>query len=210
MKRVSSLLWIACLGCGSLENAPLRSGVIQGQLRNADASALVAVVGREDLRTTPDAEGRFELRAVPTGTVDLVIIINALESTRVSVQLEAASIADLGVVTPLSSALFEFYVLPPGGQLIVGGRIGVSGLPLSAPTSSPENEAHLRLPPGCYLFLVSAAGLGEVSVSVCGVGGGSLERRVTLPAPDGTSGHEGCTLTGCVGLLRCQADRSCQ
>lgn len=104
MKRLAAIALTALTACGSLDNEPLLTGVIRGQLAGTDASALVAVVGRDDLVTRPDAEGRFELQAVPLGSVDLLVMINAAESRRLTVEVGAASIVELGQIAPAISA----------------------------------------------------------------------------------------------------------
>ena len=210
MKRLATLLLCALTACGSLDNEPLSVGVIRGQLADADASALVSVVGRVDLVTTPDVQGRFELQGVPLGNADLFVIINARESRRLSVQVGGASIVELGSVTPELSGHFEVYVSAPGGQAVTGGTVTLVGTPLRGPIRPPEDEVEFSAPGGCYEALVSVPGLGTATVSGCLDAGGQLERRITLEAPDGSAGREGCVVTGCRGALTCQADRSCR
>ena len=210
MKRLAAIVLGALTACGSLDNEPLRVGVIRGQLAGTDASALVAVVGRDDLVTAPDLEGRFELTHVPLGSVDLLVVINARESRRLTVEVGAATIVELGPVAPAPSARFEVYVTAPGGQVVTGGTVSLVGTPLSGSIRAPENEVEFRVPAGCYEALVSVPGLGTAPVSGCVDGGALLERRLTLEAPDGTPGREGCVVTGCRGFLTCQADRSCR
>jgi hypothetical protein len=210
MKRLATTVLFALTACGSLDNEPLSVGVIRGQLANADASALVSVVGRVDLLTTPDAQGHFELQGVPLGTADLFVVINARESRRLSVQVGAASIVELGAVAPAPSAHFEVYVSAPGGQAVTGGTVSLVGTPLGGALRPPEDELEFRVPAGCYQALVSVPGLGTATVSGCVEAGGLLERRVTLEEPDGSAGREGCGVSGCKSFLTCQADRSCR
>lgn len=210
MKRLAAIVLGALSACGSLDNEPLRVGVIRGQLANTDASALVAVIGRDDLVTAPDAAGRFELQGVPLGSVDLLVVINAQQSRRLTVAVGAASIVELGPVDPAPSALVEVSVAAPGGQLVTGGTVSLVGTPLTRPIEAPEDEAEFMVPVGCYQALVSVPGLGTGTVAGCLDGGGRLRRHVTLEAPDGSPGREGCAVTGCRGVLTCQADRSCR
>lgn len=197
-------------GCGSLDNAPLRLGVIRGQLANADGSALVAIRGREDLVTSPERDGHFELKNVPVGSVELFIIVNAGESQRLIVDVGAASVTELGTVTAARSATFEVYVVAPGGQLVSSGTLALVGVPLTAAIRPQEGEAHLRVPAGCFDVVVSVPGLGSSGASGCVDAGGLLERRIALPIPDGTPGREGCPVTGCQAPLACQADLACR
>lgn len=209
MKWLLAIALVALTGCGSLDNEPLLVGVIRGQLANTDETALVAVVGRDDLVTRPDFEGRFELSQVPLGSVDLLVVINALESRRFTVEVGAASVVELGAVAPAPSAHFELYVRAPGGQRVNGGTVALLGTPLTARIRGAESEADFNLPAGCYEAQVAVAGLGTTTVSGCVDAGGRFERIITLAEPDGSPGREGCSVSGCQGLLVCQADRSC-
>lgn len=210
MKRLLAIALIALTGCGSLDNEPLLVGVIRGQLANSDDTALVAVVGRDDLVTRPDAEGRFELTSVPLGQVDLLVVINALESRRFTVQVGAASLVELGAIAPAPSAHFEIYVRAPGGQRVNGGTVALVGTPLTTRIRGSESEAEFDLPAGCYEALVTVAGLGTGNVSGCVEEAGRFEQTFTFPPPDGSPGREGCPVSGCQGVLVCQADLSCR
>ena len=210
MKRLAALSLTALTACGSLDNEPLRTGAIRGHLANTDASALVAVVGRDDLVTRPDAEGRFELWGVPLGNVDLLVVINLRESRRLTVAVSAASIVELGSVAPAASAHFELYVSSPGRQRVTGGTLVFQGTPLGGTIRAPEDEVELQVPGGCLEALVTVPGLGSQVVSSCVEAGGSFVRRITMAEPDGSPGREGCSVSGCQGLLTCQADRSCR
>jgi hypothetical protein len=210
MRTAPFIVALACfVACGSLDNEPLRTGVIRGQLANPDSGALVAVVGREDLSTRPDAEGRFELRSVPVGPRELLVLINASQSRRLSVDVGPASIVELGVVEAAPSVEFEVYVKSPGGQRVTGGTVALLGTPLVKSIKPPEDEAEFHLPPGCYEALVSVPGLGSTTVSGC-LDSAPLELDALLDVPDGSPGREGCEVTGCKGLLACQPDRSCR
>ncbi|MDP1829422.1 MAG: hypothetical protein Q8L48_39515 [Archangium sp.] len=210
MKPLLAIALLALTGCGSLDNEPLRFGVIRGQLLNTDSAALVAVVGRDDLVTQPDLEGRFELKPVPLGPAELLVVINAREARRITVEVGAASVVELGEVTPAPSAHFEVYVDAPGGQRVNGGTVALLATPFIGTIRGFEDEAEFRVPPGCYDALVTVAGLGTQTVSGCVEAGLTLEKIVTMLEPDGSPGREGCPVSGCQGLLVCQADRSCR
>ncbi len=197
------------VACGSLDNEPLRSGVIRGRLAGTDASALVAVLGRDELVTRPDAEGRFELSPVPLGKAELLVVINALQSRRLLVDVGPASIVELGAIEPAPSVEFEVYVKAPGGQRVTGGSVTLLGTPLVKSIKPPEDEAEFKVPPGCYEALVSVPGLGTATANGCVVAE-PFEQIVVLPVPDGSPGREGCVVTGCRSLLTCQADFSCR
>ena len=205
-------LLMACLGagCGSFDNQPLLTGTIRGQLANTDTSALVSVIGHEALVTAPDAEGRFALEGVPLGTAELFVVINLRESRRFTVEVGAASIVELGPVEPALSGDFEVYVKAPGGQRVTGGQAVLVGTPLVVSIKPPEDEAEFHLPAGCYETILTVPGLGSGSISGCIEAAGLFERNLLLEPPDGSPGREGCVVTGCQGLLTCQADRSCR
>lgn len=210
MTRLLSLALLTLTACGSLDNEPLRAGVIRGQLLGADARALVAVVGREDLVTRPDAQGFFELKPVPLGSVELLVVINAREARRLTVEVGAATVVELGAVEPAPTAIFEVYVKPAAGQRVTGGSVVLVGTPFSGTLKAPEDEAEFRVPAGCYEARITVAGLGSTTLSDCVDAGAYLERHITLAPPDGSAGNEGCAVSGCQGLLVCQADRSCR
>lgn len=211
MKPAALLLTFTCLGagCGSLENEPLLTGVIRGQVLGADQDALVMVLGHEELTRIPDAEGRFELVGVPVGSAELLVLINFFQSRRLTVEVGAASIVELGEVAPTLSGEFEVYLKAPGGQRVTGGRMILLGTPLSSSVRPPEDEAEVDVPAGCYDAEVRVPGLGVEVVSGCVPEGGVFKRILTFPVPDGSPGREGCPVTGCQGLLTCQADLSC-
>ena len=98
----------------------------------------------------------------------------------------------------------------PGGQRVTGGTAALVGTPLTASVKAPEDEAEFHLPAGCYEVVVTVPGLGSGTVNGCLEAGGLFERILQLEAPDGSPGREGCVVTGCQGLLTCQADRSCR
>jgi hypothetical protein len=212
MKR--SLLTIALCAlsaCGGFENEPFKVGVVRGQLGGTiDSTALVAVVGRQDLVTRPDATGRFELRNVPIGPVDLLVVTNLRESQRLSVTVGGASIVELGALTPRPSGKFEIYLSAEGGHALTNATISLVGTPFTSGVSPFENEAEFFVPAGCYDAHVVVRGLGETTVQGCVTEGGLFERRVNFGLPDGTEGREGCAVTGCEDGLTCQADRSCR
>jgi hypothetical protein len=212
MKRLMLIALTALAGCGGFENEPFKTGVLRGQLVGTDATALVSVVGHENLSARPDAAGRFELANVPLGQVDLLVIVNALQSKRFSVEVGGASIVELGVVEPRPSVKFEVHVKAPGHQWLGGGRVSLLGTPLSEPLELDfdEAEAEFYVPPGCYDAQVTVPGLGDVTRSGCVAEGESFDTTVRMPEPDGSPGREGCEVTGCPLLLTCQSDRTCR
>ena len=210
MRTLSLVLVVSLAACGSLDNDPLRTGIIRGQLEGSDLSSLIAVVSHEELVTHPDADGRFELTGVPLGNVELLVLINAQQSRRLSVEVGAASVIDLGPIAPAPSQEFEIYVNAPSGQRVTGGTVALVGTPLVKRIEAPEDEAEFSVPPGCYQAFVSVPGLGNITVDGCMEPGISFRKTITFDSPDGTPGREGCSVTGCTLALVCQADGSCR
>jgi hypothetical protein len=196
--------------CGGLDNRPFETGVIRGQVVGAEANALVAVVGHEELVTSLDPEGFFELRGVPLGPQELIVIATLRQALRFTVQVGGANVVQLGVVQTKPTVHFEVYVRAPGGQR-VAGTVFLDGTPISGAIRGFESEAEFNLPAGCYDVRAVAAGLGEERLSLC-IPDDALviERTLTMPVPDGSPGREGCVVSGCQGALMCAADLSCE
>jgi hypothetical protein len=196
--------------CGSLDNEPFKTGTLRGQMTGHDGSALVAVIGRDDLVTTPDADGRWQLVGVPLGRQDLLIIVAARQAQRVSVEVSGASTVDVGVAQPKPTVNFELYVRAPGGQR-VAGTVSLLGTPLTQTIRGIENEVHFYVPAGCYQARAVVVGLGEKVTEQClAEGAVVIERTVTMDVPDGSAGREGCVVAGCAGALSCEPDLSCR
>ena len=210
MKRSLAIALCALSACGGLENEPFKTGTIRGQLVAADANAVVAVVGQPALVTHPDSAGRFTLEAVPLGTVDLLIVVNAALSHRQPVVVGGASVVELGALEGRRSGKLELYVQSVGRHVLTGGTVSLVGLPLTSPIVAPENEAEFTVPAGCYEARVVVPGLPETTVSGCVGEAGLFEQHLDLEPPDGTPGSEGCSITGCEDGLVCQADFSCR
>lgn len=210
MKPLLPIALAVLAACGGLENAPLRTGTVRGQLTGADGRAVVGVLGNEALRTAPGPDGRFVLEGVPTGEVELLVVVNALQAQRLKVTVDSATILDVGTVQARESGAIELYAVAPGGQLLTGGTVSLVGTPFSSPIRGPENEGEMVVPAGCYQGRVAVPGLGSALSSVCVEEGRRVERRISLAPPDGSVGREGCAVTGCSAGLTCSADRSCR
>lgn len=196
--------------CGGFDNRPFSTGVVRGVVTGADDNAFVAVVGHDELVTQPDvATGAFELRGVPLGAQELLVVAMARRAVRVPIEVGGGNALELGAVEPRPTVHFELYVRAPGGQR-VAGTVFLDGTPLSNVIRGAEDEATFNVPAGCYTARAVVVGLGEKTVSECVPEGAlTFERQLLLDAPDGSAGREGCVVSGCKGGLVCDADLAC-
>lgn len=208
--RHSSFLLLLLAACGGFDNTPFQTGVVRGVITGADDQAFITVVGREELVARPDPSGAFELRDVPLGAQELLVVATARRALRVSIEVGGGDALELGALEPKPTVHFELYVRAPGGQR-VAGTVFLDGTPLSSTIHGSEDEAEFNVPAGCYTARAVVAGLGQKTLTEC-VPEGALvwERPLTLDAPDGSAGREGCVVSGCKGGLTCQPDLSCR
>ncbi|MFT3706238.1 MAG: hypothetical protein QM817_01100 [Archangium sp.] len=215
MRTHAQLLWLVMVlgsACGSLDNQPFSTGVIRGRVERFDSRAFASIVGHEELTSSLDQDGAFELRDVPLGPQEVLIVSGARAAIRLTVEVGGANAVELGVVEPKPTVHFEVHVRAPGGQR-VAGTVFLDGTPISAVIRNDgfENEVELQLPIGCYDARAVVAGLGEAKLSACIEEGAiSFERVLTMSVPDGSPGREGCVVSGCQGGLMCVADLSCE
>lgn len=204
-------LALVASACGRFDNTPFQTGVVRGVVTDADDTAFVMVVGHDELVTTPALDtGAFELRGVPLGAQELLIVATPRRALRVSVEVGGGDAVELGALEPKPTVHFEVYVRAPGNQRIAG-TVFLEGTPVSAPIRGSESEAEFNVPAGCYTARAVVAGLGEKSMTECiPEGATSWESPLTLDAPDGSAGREGCVVSGCQGGLSCQTDLACR
>lgn len=207
-RAITSALLFALAGCGGLENVPLTLGVIRGSLVGADANASVSVLGTPELAAKPDATGAFQITNVPQGNVELLAIISATTAVRMPVTVRGGAVAELGQVHPGPSGELEVEARAPSGQSVLLGKATIKGTTLSKPLNL-LGEAEFRLAVGCYVAEVDVPGLGAAEKDVCVVENVHTELEVQLAPPDGSKGREGCSVSGCLPGLSCQADGSC-
>jgi hypothetical protein len=202
---VAALLVTAC---GGLDNSPLRVGIIRGVVSDPAPDALVFVEQLPALATRPGADGRFELARVPQGEVTLVVLASPLRAERQRVVVGGASVAELGAVGAAPGVPVELEVSVPSRQSRAGAVFEVGGVPLSQRVDR-DGEVRLALPRGCLPVRVSLRGLGALEREVC-VESEPREVRFLLPAPDGSPGREGCSVTGCESGYACQSSGACE
>jgi hypothetical protein len=215
MRRAVASAVLAFLpACGGLENAPLTKGVVQGTMAGANATSLVAVVGRPELSARPQPDGRFTLAEVPAGAVELLFLFNEAAADRRRVTVTGGGVADVGVVTGQPATRLEVELRPPDN---LSARLGVVTLVGTAVQATPEErpgaayEVRFSLPAGCYLVRGEVPGLLPVEQDVCLAAGDPHEsRHLDFKSPDGTAGQRGCAVSGCVPGGVCQADGRCR
>lgn len=210
MRRLLAILCVtAFAGCGGLENVPLTLGVVRGTLAGANAQSLVAVVDHPDLYAHPDAQGVFSIADVPQGEVDLLLLANSNSAARQRVLVTGGGVANLGVVEGRPPGFLEIFLRPPNFISAAKGTVAVLGTPLTD-TVEPSGEAEFRLPSGCYVIRGAVPGLASLDRQVCLEEGDLLDVEFELPEPDGSEGHEGCGLAGCLAGTVCKSDGRCE
>lgn len=210
MRRVLATVSVTFLAaCGGLENVPLTKGVVRGSLVGANAQSLVAVIGQPELYTHPEADGSFSIADVPQGDVELLLLANSNSAARQTVTVTGGGVSNLGQVQGRPPGFLEIFLRPPNFISAAKGTVAVLGTPLTD-TVEPSGEAEFRLPTGCYVVRGAVPGLAAVDRDVCLEEGGLLDAEFELPEPDGSEGHEGCGLAGCLAGTVCKSDGRCE
>ena len=196
--------------CGSIDNAPLRVGNVRGSLTLSDPSvAVVSVVGNPDLVTSVSPGGRFELKNVPVGAVELFVLASSESALRVPVHVQGARTADLGQLAPRPGGFLELEVAAPGGQALSEASVTVEGTPLRKLRVERGGRARVGpLPEGCYAVTVYAAGFPPQAQKSCVGPGEKKPVKVDLEADPGYA-QNGCQYSGCVDGRVCAQDGRC-
>ncbi|HET9452243.1 MAG TPA: carboxypeptidase-like regulatory domain-containing protein [Aggregicoccus sp.] len=195
--------------CGSIDNAPLRVGNVRGRLTLSDpAVAVVSVVGNPDLATSVNPGGKFELRGVPAGAVELFVLASQDSAVRVPVHVHGARTADLGHVAPRPGGFLELEVVAPGAQAVSDATVTIEGTPLRKLKVEGGGARVGPLPEGCYAVTVSAAGFPPAVQQLCVGAGEQKPLKVDLKDDPGYAQH-GCQYSGCVDGTVCAADGRC-
>jgi hypothetical protein len=207
--RPKLVIAVALVGCGGLDNRPLRSGAVQGQVMNCEPSvAVVGIVGSSS-STAVDSACHFRIDDVPVGQAQLFVVATPGTALSQTITVEAASVLDLGELHAPHAATLHVKVQAPARQ-VVSGELLVPGVPLAAqPIDMGGNVSAGPFPDGCWSVTVDAAGLGQLEQMACFTGGADMSLDVTMPKPDGTKGKEGCSVSGCQAQSVCMPDGSC-
>ncbi len=164
----------------------------------------MSVIGRPELLAHAEDDGSFELVGVPQGDVDLLAIISSSRSERVQALVRGGQVTDIGTRSGRPTASIEVELRAPSHQRVSRGTVDVSGTPVELRVEDP-GEWKLRVPAGCYEVVATVPGLGTQSANVCVTEGQERSLHVSFPAPDGSPGREGCSVTGCEFGYSCQA-----
>lgn len=210
LARMIGLLGLssALLSCGGFFNEPLQTAAAQGRVIGADpAFGWVNVLGRPDLHSPLQSDGRFKLTGVPAQRLELLVVASRTHASLLPVTPHGARVVDLGDVLPLPGAFVLVQVTEPGGLPLAGTRISVEGtlyeqLPVDA-------TGRLRLGPlanGCYTVVAELNGFEDVEEDVCLVSEQELPLSIELPLSES---RQGCHLTGCEDPLMCAPTGSC-
>lgn len=201
---MTALLALGLSACGNIRNDPFRVGTVRGQLTEFDAAvALVSLVGQPGVRSTVDAEGRFELTNVPAGPAELFIVATAEKAVRVGVTVQGGQSIEVRGVAPRAAGFFELKVKASQGERVTGAQVSVVGTPFQRVQLGESGQLRVGpLPDGCYQVTVSATGFPLTQAEACVGPGEKKELKITLKAdPDYV--NRGCAVTGCADGLVC-------
>jgi hypothetical protein len=196
------------LACGGgLENVPLTLGSVRGTLVGGSTSSTVSVFGQPDLLAHAASDGTFEIQGVPQGEVELLVLISSSRNELVLAQVEGGGVTDIGRRSGRPTATLEVELLAPSSQRVVRGTVSIPGTPLQSHLE--DSGWNLRVPGGCYSIVATVQGLGTQTVQTCVSEGQQQAVEIHFASPDGSPGHEGCSVTGCDSDYQCRSDGSC-
>ncbi|MHB8879432.1 MAG: carboxypeptidase regulatory-like domain-containing protein, partial [Myxococcaceae bacterium] len=100
-----SIAWALAAGCGTIDNSPLRQGVVRGRVEGASLGlSLVTVFGQPGLRDDPGEDGSFEISGVPAGPIELLVLASSTQAARVGVEVLGGQVVDVGTVASEAAA----------------------------------------------------------------------------------------------------------
>ncbi|HET9551975.1 MAG TPA: carboxypeptidase-like regulatory domain-containing protein [Anaeromyxobacteraceae bacterium] len=214
-------LALALAGCGGLSTPDLTHGNVAGRIVGASPGASVYPLGRPDLEVQAAADGSFELEALPTGAVTLVLFDGGLRAEQTTVAVAGAtrtSIVRYGELAPVAEArkmalgaLVVVTALPQGGGAPVSVGLSVKQTD-RAGTAGPDGAiAFPPLPAGTFELSASQAGYQPTLQAFTVLPGQSLGLDLKLPV-DPSEPKVGCAASGgqCRNGLKCDpADGLC-
>ncbi|HZA50110.1 MAG TPA: carboxypeptidase-like regulatory domain-containing protein [Myxococcaceae bacterium] len=203
---------LVLLGCGELHNDRLRVTVVKGQVVGADLTDGVALVQEHaDLGVPLGADGRFELRGVPAGTMHLYVMAPNTGGVIKEVVARAGEVADLGEIALSASSGLSVAVAIAGGYSASQGMVTVRGTHFDPQQIGADERALFTpLPAGCYDIQTSVPLVGSQWAQACVEPGVTATVWIRFaPANGGTTFGGGCGQIGCVVDRQCLADGRC-
>lgn len=214
MRLVLATCCAVLTACGGLENVPLTLGAVKGLLQAPSGDAQVAVVDHPELSARPAMDGSFTLADVPQGEVQLLLLVSDGLAERRAVAVTGGGVTDIGAVAGLPALDFEVELYLPDLLSPRGGTVTLVGTSLSEPVEAsgePWGSATFSLPEGCYRARGEVPGLKPVEGEACvNAAAGDAELHLVFATPDGSSGEEGCALSGCLPGAVCRSDGRCE
>jgi hypothetical protein len=208
---VTGVLLVLGLGaCGSLDNAPFRSGTVHGRLTEFDpAVALISLVGEPSVRATPEASGHFMLEGVPAGPAELFIVASEQKAARVALTVQGGQSVEVEDVAPQPAGTFFLKVHARGALRVTQASATVEGTPFGPLRFDGEGMQRVGpLPDGCYQVSLSAPGFVDAAGQGC-VGRGERKVLKIELRPEEDYLNQGCARTGCEGGSHCASDGRC-
>ncbi len=205
--RLALLLCGVLLGCGGLQNEPLTRGAIEGRLLNADADALVGIVGQPQFTAHPGADGAFHLDGAPAGELELFLVMNGTRAQRQTVTVTGGSLLQLGDLegTPAAHLTVEY----EGPEFLRLYDVNIFLKDMPVPVAHTQEGTRWVVPAGCYLAHGEARGLRAVEQQECLTAGESRFIELHPLPPDGSEGNEGCVVGDCDDGATCQMNGRC-
>lgn len=181
------LLALGLGACGSLDNAPFRSGTVYGRLTEFDpAVALISLVGAPSLRGTLEADGRFTLEDVPAGPAELFIVASEQKAARVALTVQGGQSVEVADVAPQPASTLFLKVQARGNLRVAQAVASVEGTPFESLLLDNEGVRRLGpLPDGCYEVRVSAPGFADAAGQGCVGHGEQTVLRLELTPAEG-------------------------
>ncbi len=221
--RTMALGWVVLLllsGCGGFDTHPLTHAILRGTLVGAGPSSMATIFGHPELvdvptpselsalSAQPNTNWAFELTDVPSGSIELLLIISPERADRLKMDIEGGEAEELTPQVGQRISTLQADFDAPSHQLIRRGTVTVVGTPIKR--SVEVSELLLDVPAGCYDVQATVPGLGTKTVTGNCVTAGVLMRvPIHFDEPDGSPGREGCAVTGCEHDYECKSNGRC-
>lgn len=195
-------------GCGSLDNNPLRTGIVRGRAvgTTVTSTSLALVQERTQLRTPLAEDGAFELREVPAGEIGLYVVASSDAAALLKVKVPGGQVLDLGDIQMGTAARITVQVSVEHGLSAAGALVTLEGTPFENVALGAGDQVVLApVPAGCYEVEAVIPNVGSEDADVCVTAG--QDRLVVIEV--GPDGSASCGDLGCLEGLVCAADGRC-